>query len=395
MPAQVKHEQRVHALLSASGASRWLNCPPSARLEEKYGEKRSTDYSREGTLAHELAELYLRRDLKGMSDGEFDEGLEAIMSNELFKEEMLDYVPMYTNYCTEQLIAARAVTPSAIADIEVKLDLTEYIPESFGTGDFICIADGTMEIVDLKYGRGVRVAAEQNKQLMLYALGALRIYDTFYDIEYVKLTIVQPRVDNISSWTVSVSELKDWAINVLRPAAAEAFDGKGELSPGSWCQFCSVKHRCRKLYEDQMQIARLEFGAPELLSDEEIAEVVQKAPAFTTWLNSVVEFATVEAENGKNWPGLKLVAGRSIRKWADEGQVPAAVFTAFPELDEEDIYVQKLKSLTEIERIVGKKNFAAKLSGFVIKPEGKPKLVTDDDPRPALGTAAAAADFKE
>lgn len=395
MAKQVKHEQRAHALLSASGASRWLNCPPSARLEEEYGEKRSTEYSREGTLAHELAELYLRRDLKGMSDGEFDEGLEAIMSNELFKEEMLDYVQMYTDYCEAAFNEAVAVNPTAFADIEVKLDLTEYIPESFGTGDFINISDGTLEIVDLKYGRGVRVDAEWNKQLMLYALGALRIYDTFYDIEEVKLTIVQPRVDSISSWTIPVWHLRDWAVNTLRPAAALAFEGRGELSSGSWCQFCSVKHRCRKLYENQMEIARLEFGAPELLTDNEIAEVVLKAPAFKTWLESIVEYATAEATGGKDWPGLKLVAGRSIRRWSDPGAVPNAVFSAFPELDEEDIYKQELKPLSEIERLVGKKAFAEKLSSVVVRPDGKPKLVPADDKRPAIGTASAADDFKE
>lgn len=395
MPVQVKHEQRAHALLSASGASRWLNCPPSARLEEKYGEKRSTDYSREGTLAHELAELYLRHDLLGMSEGEFDEELEVIMSNELFKEEMLDYVQSYVEFCEAEFAAAQTVTDTAVAAIEVRLDLTEYVPEAFGTGDFISIADGILEIIDLKYGKGIRVEAEHNRQLMLYALGALRLYDTFYDINQVKLAIVQPRINNISVWTISVDELKSWAVNELRPVAALAFEGKGELSPGSWCQFCSVKHRCRKLYENQMQIARLEFGAPELLTDDEVAEVVLKAPAFETWLKSVVEYATAEAADGKEWPGLKLVAGRSVRKWSDEGAVPNAIFTNFPELDESDIYVQKLKPLSEIERLVGKKNFAAKLSSVVVRPDGKPKLVSADDSRPAIGAASAADDFKE
>lgn len=391
------HEKRAHALLSASGASRWLNCTPSARLEEQFGEKRSSSYAREGTVAHELAELYLRKDLlRVISEGEFDEKLEAIMSNELFNEEMLDMVPIYTDYCIGQYNEASLSPTGAFAEIEARLDLTEYVPDSFGTGDFICIADGLLEITDLKYGRGVRVDAEWNKQMMLYALGALRKYDTFYDIEKVRMTIVQPRIDNISSWEITVDELRDWAVNTLRPAAALAYDGKGELQAGSWCQFCSVKHRCRKLYEEQMQIARLEFGAPELLSDEEVAEVVLKAPAFIEWINSIKEYAQAEAEeNSKQWPGLKLVEGRSVRKWTDEMDAANAIYAAFSDLDEEDVFTRKLKSLTAIEKLVGKKAFAEKLSKVVIKPAGKPVLVPESDKRPALGTQSAIDDFKE
>lgn len=207
-----KHSQRAHALLSASGASRWLNCTPSAKLEDEYGEKKTSPYAAEGTLAHELAELYLKKDvLNNINDSDFESSLEEIMANELFNEEMLEVVPIYTDYCKDQFIDASKNNKFAIICIEQKLDLTEYIPESFGTCDCIIISDGLMEVIDHKYGKGIPVYADYNKQLMLYALGALRLYDTMYDINEVKMTIVQPRINNISSWQISVDELIKWA----------------------------------------------------------------------------------------------------------------------------------------------------------------------------------------
>ena len=204
-----KHSQRSHALLSASGAGRWLNCTPSAKLEDEYGEKKSSVYAEEGTLAHELSELYLRKDtLNSISEQDFDQRLEEIMANDLFSEEMLEVVPIYTDYCSEQLAEAKTENPLAIMEIEQKLDLTEYVPESFGTADCVVINDNLMEVIDLKYGKGVPVYAEWNKQLMLYGLGALQKYDTMYDITEVRLTIIQPRINSISNWQISVEELR-------------------------------------------------------------------------------------------------------------------------------------------------------------------------------------------
>ena len=236
-----KHSQRSHALLSASGAGRWLNCTPSAKLEDEYGEKKSSVYAEEGTLAHELSELYLRKDtLNSISEQDFDQRLEEIMANDLFSEEMLEVVPIYTDYCSEQLAEAKTENPLAVMEIEQKLDLTEYVPESFGTADCVVINDNLMEVIDLKYGKGVPVYAEWNKQLMLYGLGALQKYDTMYDITEVRLTIIQPRINNISSWQISVEELRRWAEEELRPRAELAFEGKGELNAGDWCRFCAV-----------------------------------------------------------------------------------------------------------------------------------------------------------
>lgn len=391
-----KHNTRAHALLSASGASRWLNCTPSAKLEEEFGERKSSPYAAEGTLAHELSELYLRHDvLQDISTQDFEAGLEDIMANELFSEEMLDVLPVYTDYCAAQLAEAQTSNPMACMVIEQKLDLTEYVPESFGTADCTIINDSLLEVIDLKYGKGLTVYADWNKQLMLYGLGALRRYDTLYDITDVRLTIVQPRLNNISSWQISVEELLAWAETELKPRADMAFNGEGELSAGAWCQFCAVKNRCRKLYEQQMEIAKHEFAEPELLTDEEIADIVLRVPKFVEWANSIAEYAQNKAlTEDKQWPGLKLVEGISRRKWLNEEEAAKAIFAKCPELSEDEIFNMKLKSITNIEKLVGKKRFETLLSEQVVKPQGKPTLVPLSDKRPALGVEDAANDFK-
>lgn len=391
------HSQRAHALLSASGASRWLNCTPSAKLEDEYGEKGSSPYAEEGTLAHELSEIYLRKDtLDNISEQDFDHRLEEIMANDLFSEEMLEVIPVYTDYCSEQLAEAKVVNPLAIMEIEQKLDLTRYVPESFGTADCVIINDGLIEIIDLKYGKGVPVYAEWNKQLMLYGLGALQKYDAMYDIVEVRLTIIQPRVDNISSWQISAKELYKWAEEELKPKAELAFQGKGELNAGDWCRFCAVRNRCRKLYEHRLEIAQREFTDPRLLTDNEIADIVKRVPKLIEWANSVIEYAQIRAINeNKQWPGLKLVEGISRRKWVDEDQASNAIFARCPELSEDEIFSMKLKPITSIEKLVGKKRFEEIFSDVVIRPQGKPTLVSLEDKRPAMGYAQAQLDFKE
>lgn len=392
-----EHSQRSHALLSASGAGRWLNCTPSAKLEDEYGEKKSSVYAQEGTLAHELSELYIRRDtLLDISEQDFDQRLEEIMANELFNEEMLDVVPIYTDYCAAQLAEAKTANPLAVMEIEQKLDLTAFVPESFGTADCIIINDNIIEIIDLKYGKGVPVYAEWNKQLMLYGLGALQKYDIVYDISEVRLTIVQPRINNISSWQISVEELRRWAEEELWPKAKLAYEGKGELNAGDWCRFCAVRNQCRKLYEQQIEIAQHEFAEPALLTDDEIADIVQRTPKLIEWANSIKEYAEKKAiEESKQWPGLKLVEGISRRKWVDEDQASNAIFARCPELSEDEIFSMKLKPITSIEKIVGKKRFEEILSDVVVKPQGKPTLVPLEDKRPAMGYNQAQLDFAE
>ena len=392
-----KHSERSHALLSASGAERWIHCTPSARLEDDYGKKTTSVYAEEGTLAHELAELYLSKDvLHEISDEAFESRLESIMSNELFNEEMLDMVPNYTDYCSAQLAEAQTTNPMAIMEIEQKLDLTEFVPESFGTADSIIINDNTLEVIDLKYGKGVPVYAEWNKQLMLYGLGALRKYDIMYDIANVRLTIVQPRLDNISSFMISVEDLRKWAESELAPAAKLAFAGEGEFKAGDWCRFCGVRNRCRKLSENQLEIAKYEFAKPALLSDDEISDIVLRTPELVKWAESIRDYAQDAAyTEDKQWPGLKLVEGVSRRKWVDEDKAAETILARCPELGEDELFTMKLNSLTSIEKLVGKKRFAETLSDVVIKPQGKPKLVPLDDKRPAMGLGQAQLDFKD
>ena len=390
------HGKRNHALLSASGANRWINCTPSAKLEESFGEKTYSAYAEEGTLAHELSELYLNRDvLKAITDEDFDNRLDGIMANDLFNEEMLGVLPTYTDYCVSQLIEAQTINPLATMEIEQKLDLTEYVPESFGTADCIIINDNTLEVIDLKYGKGVPVYADNNRQLMLYGLGALRKYDVIYNIENVRLTIVQPRLDNISTFLIPIYDLRKWAEEELKPAADLAFEGKGELKSGDWCKFCSVRNQCKKLYEDQMKIAKFDFAPPTMLSDKEITDIVKRAPKFIEWVDSIQDYAQAKALDGKEWPGLKLVEGISKRKWVDEDKAADVIKHKCPWLSDDEIFNMKLKSLTTIEKIIGKVSFANDFSDIIVKPQGKPTLVPLEDKRPAMGYGQATLDFKE
>lgn len=391
-----EHSQRAHALLSASGSKRWINCTPSAKLEEAEGPRGSSVYAAEGTLAHELSELYLRHDtLLNIDDNEFNEGFEAIMSNELFSDEMLDVVPIYVDYCTDEYKAAKTKCQYTLIEIEQKLDLTEYVPEAFGTADCCIISDDTLEVIDLKYGKGVPVYSEYNTQLMLYGLGALRKYSLMYDINSVKLTIVQPRINNISSWEISVDELTKYAEETIKPAANLAFKGEGELKAGSWCKFCVVKNKCRALYEENLKVAKHEFKTPEFLTDDEISDILKRAPLFTEWINSVKEYAEKRAiDDLKVWPGFKLVEGPSRRKWTDENDVINAIYANFPEATDDQLFDMKLKSITSIEKLFGKKRVDEALKNVIIKPLGKPTLVSEDDKRPALGIKDAVNDFK-
>lgn len=390
------HHERSHALLSPSGAHRWLNCTPSARLEEKMPPKPTSVYAEEGTLAHELAELFLRHDtLETISDDEFSDKYEEIMNNKLFSEEMLDVLPIYTDYCSEEFKAAKAENPNAEMLIETKVNISEYVPDSFGSTDCSIVNDNVMEVIDLKYGKGIPVSAEWNQQEMLYALGMLSKFDMLYNIEQVKLTIVQPRLNSISSWQISVDDLINWAVDELKPKAQMAYKGIGELSAGDWCRFCAVKNRCRALYDKQLELAKYEFSAPELLSDDDVADILKRIPQLVEWAESVKQYASDLAINeNKHWPGFKLVEGVSRRKWIDnEEEICNIIYEKFPEATEDDLFEMKLKSISALEKQFGKKRVASELSECIIKPAGKPTLVTEDDKRPALGIEDAVKDF--
>lgn len=392
----MEHSKRSHAILSASGSHRWLHCTPSALLEDKFGEKIESEYAKEGTLAHELSELYIKKDiLEEITEDVFDAELEKIMSNELFTPDMIDNVIPYIDYIDSQFSASKQENMFAKLMIEQSLDLRDYIPDGFGTADAVIICDGTMQVIDLKYGKGVPVYATHNTQLMIYGLGALSKFGFAYDINTVELTIVQPRIDNISSFKISVDDLLDWATNVLKKAADLAIRGLGDLKAGDWCRFCSVKNRCKALSEEQLEIAKYEFRKPEFLSDDEIADILARTPKLIEWANSICEYANDKAvKANKKWPGYKLVEGTSRRKWLNEDEVVDFILKTCPEYSKDELINEKPKSLTEIEKLFGKAKFRDKLSSIVVKPQGKPILVPDDDKRPALGLQQAQIDFK-
>ena len=276
--------------------------------------------------------------------------------------------------------------------IEQKLDFSCYVPDGFGTGDCLIVASPRLHVIDFKYGMGVLVDAYQNPQMMLYALGALRIFDCLYDIEEVAMTIFQPRRENVSTWTISVADLMEWADNTLRPKANLAYKGEGEYAPGSWCQFCKAAVKCRARAEAKLELARFEFASPPLLSDAEIEEILGKLDDLTRWANEIVAYAQDAAINhGKEWSGFKLVESRTNRKYTDEDAVVAAANAA----GYHDIFKKSLIPITDMEKLMGKKTFAEVLGRLVIKPAGKPTLVLASDKRLAITTVGADHDFHE
>ena len=360
-----------HAVLSASSSHRWLNCSPSARLEQEF-EDRETEAAAEGTAAHALCEHKLRRALKRQSR-------KPISKYDC--EEMDTHTDNYVQFVLETIAQAKEHCADPIINIEQRLDFSCYVPHGFGTGDCIIIADKTLHIIDFKYGQGVLVEAEQNPQMMLYALGALRIYDNLYDIEDVAMTIYQPRRENISTWTISVSDLVSWAENELVPKARLAFEGKGEYIPGPWCTFCKAAVKCRARAEEKLALARYEFAQPPLLTDAEIEEILSKLDDLTRWAEEIKAYAQDAALNhGKQWHGYKVVEGRSVRKYSDE----SAVIEAANAAGYHDIFRKSLLPITEMEKLMGKQEFAEVLSGLIIKPAGKPTLVPITDKRPAM-----------
>ena len=370
-----------HALLSASGAYRWLNCTPSACLESDEPESTSAA-AEQGTAAHALAEHKLRRALKQRSKRPVSAWID---------DEMETLTDDYVSFVQEHISIAQETCGDPQVLIEQRLDFSHIVPGSFGTGDCVIIAEPTLQIIDLKYGQGVLVEAVNNPQLMLYALGALHAFGSLYDIETVSVTIYQPRRANVDTWEISVAELEQWAETEVKPKAELASAGEGEFCPGSWCQFCRIAPTCRARAEANLQLAKLEFVPPAELSDAEIADVLTRIPQLKTWASDVEAYALSKAVNqGVVFEGFKLVAGRSVRKYTSEKDVAAAAEAA----GYRDIWDRKLITLTAMEKLMGKPAFNEILGDLVTKPAGKPTLVPASDKRPALDLVSAATDFQ-
>jgi hypothetical protein len=376
---KVDHSQRAHALLSASGASRWIACSPSARLEESF-ENKSSSFAEEGTLAHEFAELMLKNQTGLLLDTEFEGEIAPHRKNKFYSEELEGYVQKHVDYVIEQFTEAKRLTPDAVLLIETKVDITHLIEEGFGTCDVIIIADGVLEVIDLKYGMGVRVEAQENKQLMLYGSGALEAYDILYDIHTVRLTITQPRLDSISSWEISADDLRKWGEEVVKPAAIKAYAGEGEQVTGDHCKFCRASARCKAQADLALSTAQEAFREPQLLTDDELVGIYAKIPNIDAWLKKVSAYMYEEALEGKKWSGYKLVDGQNRRAWSDEEEARRILKIDY--VDEWILTEPKLKGITEIEKLVGKKEFNALLGDVVMHKKTSPSLVPESDKRP-------------
>lgn len=380
----------AHALLSASGASRWMACTPSARLEQQF-ENKTSEYAAEGTLAHELGELKLRKELEGLSTRSFNSKLKKIQENELYTADMPDYVDIYVETCLERYSEAKAKTHDALFKIEQRLDFSEWVPEGFGTGDFVIIADGTMEVCDLKYGKGVPVSANNNKQMMLYALGAISEFGFLYDIEKVRMTIIQPRLDNISTFEVTLEDIIKWAEEYVRPRAELAIKGEGDFCAGDHCRFCRAKSVCRARADKNLELAKYDFQEPHTMDNNDIAYVLSKVDELVSWASDVKEYALEEALKGEQFEGFKVVEGRSNRKWSSEEAVAKTLIAEG--FQESMIYTRKLDGISKIESAIGKKEVKRLLGEYIIKPVGKPTLVPITDKREPYNPAKA--DFQE
>lgn len=370
-----------HAVLSASSSHRWLACPPSALLCAKEKDKPS-DFALQGTDAHTLCEHKLKIALGQQSK-------DPVENLTFYDEEMAECTDMYAQYVMEQLSEAKERCKDPIVLIEQHLDFSQWVPDGFGTGDCVLVSDDTLTVIDFKYGLGILVDAENNPQMMCYALGALSLFDGIYDIKDITMTIFQPRREHISTFTISKEELLSWAENTLAPTAKLAANGEGDYKAGEHCQFCKVKATCRKRAEYNLMLARYDFEMPANLEDEEIEVILSKADEMVSWINDIKEYALKQAISGKEWNDWKLVEGRSVRKYIDDKAVAETVENAGF-----NPYEKKVIGITAMTKMLGKSKFEELLSGLIEKPQGKPTLVPMSDKRPAMKKTAKD-DFKE
>ena len=375
-------------MLSPSSAERWINCPPSALLNAQ-AEDKGSPWAAEGTLAHAVAEVKARKYLLGgIGPKKYEITMKNFRADPLWQDEMDGHTDYYLE-CIKTFAAAFRETPHAA--VEQRLDMSAIIPGCFGTADCILVGGGVLHVIDFKYGRGVPVSAEGNAQMMLYALGALKAYELIYDIDYINMSIVQPRVkDEPDTALIKAEDLRAWAEAVVKPAAALAAKGEGEFCAGDWCgdKFCAVRATCRARAEKQLALARNEFKSPALLSDAEIGKALEDGRRLNAWLGDVEKYALSACLDGREIPGWKAVAGRSNRTWTDMN----AAFDAARDAGVPDTMLYKREPLTlaDVEKLMGKKPFAQLLGEYVNKSPGKPTLVPESDKRPAYNTRTTA-----
>ena len=352
------------------------------RLSEGF-ENKSSQYAQQGTDAHTLCEYKLHQYLG-------DKREDPRTKLEFYDEEMEQCSESYATFVMGEMAKARQTTADPIVIVEQRLDFSRLVPDGFGTSDCLVIADGTLSVIDMKYGLGILVDAYQNPQMMCYALGALELFDGIYDLQEVKMTIFQPRRENVSTYTVSKADLLQWAEDVLVPAAQLAFKGEGEYQRGKWCGFCPAKNNCRSRAEQNLELAKYEFKKPDLLGDDEIEDILEKVDDLVSWSNDIKDYALKLAISGKQWVNHKLVEGRSTRKYSNDNDVAAAVIKAGY-----DPYDKKLLGVTAMTKAFGKAKFDELLSDYIVKPPGKLTLVTNSDKRQAVTINNANEEFNQ
>lgn len=389
---EVNHADRAHSRLGPSGASRWMACPGSVRLEEYFPDT-SSEAADEGTAAHELAEILLQR-LVGAFEPE--KLAKFVAENRFYSQGMRDHVEDYVTVVEQRLKAVYEHTEDPVILFEKRLHYTDWVPDGFGTGDVVIVADRTLEVIDLKYGKGVPVSAGRNPQGRLYGLGAWNEYGFLYDVERIRVTIVQPRLDSITTEEITVAELLEWAETELRPAAAEALKPDAPTRAGTHCRFCGARAVCRERGRWAMGLGKYAGKDPALMTPAEIGEALGQIDSLIKLANDLKEYAFIQAErHGVEFPGWKLVEGRSNRVITDEAAV--ATLLELEGFEDDQIFKpREMRGITDLENLLGKKQFKTLFANYLVKPSGKPTLVSESDPRPAYSSAgSAAADFSD
>lgn len=377
-----------HALLSASASQRWLNCTPSARLEETLSEETS-EFAAAGTLAHGISELKLKKYcIEPMSTRTFNGRLNKLKKQPLYEEEMLKHTDTYLDYVAGILHGFDA--PPYVA-VEKRIDYSNYAPEGFGTCDCLIIGGDIMHVIDFKYGKGVPVLAEKNTQMMLYALGAFTEYAFLYPIKFIIMAIVQPRLNSISEYKMTTEDLLKWGENI-KPIAQKAFMGEGEFIAGDHCRFCRAKAKCRKRLETNTAVEVFGYKKPPLISNEEVGQILEKAMNLDKWVKDLKGYALSECLKGNDIPGWKAVHGRGVRQFTDQDKA----FEVLKEngIGETMLYERKPITLTATEDLLGKSKFKELLNDYVSMPPGKPAIVPLDDKREAIEKIKAEDVFK-
>lgn len=389
--ADINHKERAHAKLSASGASRWATCPGSVQMEDGIPDKESV-YAQEGTLAHEMSELKLKHylDPKGFGKRKLNAAIKKLKENELYQAEMESYTDTYVDFIKEK---ALSFPSNPYIEIEKRVDFSRWVDGGFGTCDCVLIHGSTLSIIDLKYGKGVPVSSEQNEQLILYALGAYDAFNLIYNLDKIELNIVQPRINNFSTWEISLTELLLWG-DYFKVQAEKALGGNGELVPSAKaCKFCKARDICTARAENNLSLESEIKLKPNEIPKDKLYEYISRGEDIAKWVADLKAYALDMCLKGEDVKGLKAVAGRTSRSWTNQDEAINKLIEGG--IDEAIIYDKVPLTLAKLEKALGKQQFTALVGDMVITSEGKPTLVFENDKRPAItNTVSATSIFK-